>query len=110
MAISMITILDGAYASSQIATLPKDGGAYNFVTDVGRLPNAEPTIRTSLRTGGEIFFRDVRRRQSNPDRIFSVPAGGRRVSSRCVLSAFPIQTVSAMIIRQCHQMAKSYCL
>jgi hypothetical protein len=33
-AVSAVTIVDGAYATNQIGTLPKNGGPYNFLTNL----------------------------------------------------------------------------
>jgi len=42
-AVSAVTIVEGAYATNQIATLPRYGGPYNFLTN---LPNRafDPTF------------------------------------------------------------------
>jgi Tol biopolymer transport system component len=62
---NLVTIVDGVYANFQIATVPKDGGPYNFLTN---LPNGAFNPDFS-RDGKMIFFESAQR-------IFSVPADG----------------------------------
>jgi Tol biopolymer transport system component len=75
LAVSAVTVLDGAYASSQIATLPKDGGPYHFLTTVDRMPNGafDPDFTSDGRT---IFFWSF----GAPDSIYSVPTRGGRIT------------------------------
>jgi Tol biopolymer transport system component len=75
IAVSAVTILDGAYASSQIATLPNDGGPYHFLTTVDNVPNGafDPDFTSDGRT---IFFWSF----GTPDFIYSVSARGGRIT------------------------------
>jgi hypothetical protein len=75
LAVSAVTVLDGAYASSQIATLPKDGGPYHFLTTVATMPNGalDPDFTSDGRT---VFFWSL----GAPDFIYSVPARGGRIT------------------------------
>ena len=74
LAVSAVTVIDGAYGTSQIATLPKDGGPYHFLTTVDTMPNGafDPDFTPD---GRKVFF-ETFGDDHNPDRIFSVPSNG----------------------------------
>lgn len=74
VAVSAVTVIDGAYGTSQIATIPKDGGAYHFLTTVDTMPNGayDPDFNPN---GTRVFF-ETFGDDHNPDRIFSVPVNG----------------------------------
>jgi Tol biopolymer transport system component len=74
LAVSAVTVIDGAYGTSQIATVPKDGGPYHFLTTVDTMPNGayDPDFTPD---GMRVFF-ETFGDDHNPDRIFSVPANG----------------------------------
>ena len=70
LAVSAVTVVDGAYATNQIATLPEYGGPYKFLTN---LPNGalDPVFD---RDGDKIFFWGPV--ENGPDGIYSVPVEG----------------------------------
>jgi Tol biopolymer transport system component len=72
-AVSAVTIVDGAYATNQIGTLPRHGGPYNFLTN---LPNGafDPTFTPD---GATIFFWGPV--ENGPDGIYTVPVEGDAV-------------------------------
>jgi Tol biopolymer transport system component len=70
IAVSAVTVVDGAYGPSQIATVRKHGAAYNFLTSS---PNGAFNPDFS-RDGGTIFFWGPV--DNAPDGIFSVPVEG----------------------------------
>ena len=72
-AVSAVTVVDGAYATNQIATVPENGGPYHFLTN---LPNGafDPVFS---RSGGTIFFQGTA--DSGIDGVFSVPTEGGAV-------------------------------
>lgn len=74
LAVSATTVVDGAYGPTEIATVPKDGGPYHFLTTVDTMPNGayNPDFTPD---GGRVFF-ETFGDDHNPDRIFSVPVGG----------------------------------
>ncbi len=70
LAVSAVQVIDGAYASNQIATLSEDGGPYNFLTNI---PNGAFNPVFS-RDGSKLFFWAVL--DNAPDSVFSVPVEG----------------------------------
>jgi Tol biopolymer transport system component len=74
LAVRAVTVIDGAYGTSQIATVPKDGGPYHFLTTVDTMPNGayDPDFTPD---GMRVFF-ETFGDDHNPDRIFSVPIDG----------------------------------
>ena len=75
LAVSAVTVIDGAYGTSQIATLPKDGGPYHFLTTMDTAPNGalDPDFTSDGRT---LFFWSL----GAPDFIYSVPARGGTIT------------------------------
>lgn len=73
-AVSAVTVVDGAYATNQIATLPENGGPYKFLTN---MPNGsfDPVFD---RDGDKIFFWGPV--ENGPDGIYSVSADGGAVA------------------------------
>ena len=73
-AVSAVTVVDGAYATNQIATVPENGGPYNFLTS---LPNGgfDPVFD---RGGNKIFFWGPV--VNGPDGIYSVATEGGTVT------------------------------
>jgi Tol biopolymer transport system component len=69
-AVSAVTIVEGAYATNQIATLPRHGGPYHFLTN---LPNGafDPTFTPD---GATVFFWGPV--ENRPDGIYTVPVEG----------------------------------
>jgi Tol biopolymer transport system component len=73
LAVSAVTVVDGAYGINQIATLPDTGGPYHFLSN---LPDGgfDPTFD---RDGDTIFFWGPV--PNGPDGIYTVPSSGGRV-------------------------------
>ena len=74
LAVATVTVIDGGYGTFQLATLPKDGGPYHFLTTVDTVPNGAH-IPDFTPDGRNIFFGtfgDANR----GDYIISVPVEG----------------------------------
>ncbi len=81
LAVTAVTVVDGAYGPSEIATVPKDGGPYHFLTT---LPDGgfDPEFD---RDGDKIFFWGPV--PNGPDGIYTVPARGgrtRQLQTDCI--------------------------
>lgn len=82
LAVSATIVVDGAYGPAEIATLPKDGGPYNYLTTAAQMPDGalDPVFTPD---GRRIFFWAL----GSPDFIYSVPAGGgpiTEVHTNCI--------------------------
>lgn len=74
LAISATTVVDGAYGPAEIATVPKDGGPYHFLTTLpggGVQPDFD-------RDGDKIFFQGPG--PNGIDGIYTVPTRGGRTT------------------------------
>ena len=74
LAVSAVTVIDGAYGINQVATMPKDGGPYHFLTSVDTTPTGayDPDFTPD---GRKIFFTTFGD-ETRGDFIISVPAEG----------------------------------
>ncbi len=73
-AVSAVTIVDGAYATNQIAIVPEHGGSYNFLTS---LPNGGFDPVFTPRANTIFFWGPV---ANGPDGIYSVATEGGAVT------------------------------
>lgn len=81
LAVSATTVVDGDYGPPEIATLPQDGGPYDFLTNLPDGGN-DPVFD---RDGNKIFFWGPV--PNGPDGIYTVPAQGgrtRQLQTNCI--------------------------